>query len=327
MKKLLPFLAAAALLFALTACDEPASNSDENLSSNTSAVSQDSLTSITFIDDLGRTVKVDSPKRVAVLTGSFADVWCLAGGKDSLVATVGDAWTSFDLDLDESVVDLGSVAAPNVELLLDAQPDLVLASSNISADLELQSTFEQMRLTVAYFDIQHFSDYLNMLDICTKITGLLENYDLYGIQIQTRVEQAIARQTGEHPTVLCIRTTGSKCIVKGSENFLLGEMLADLGSVNIADGNNALLENLSLEAIMIADPDYIFAVLHGVDQTQAMATLEQMLLSNPAWAGLRAVQEGRFFTLEYQLYNLKPNAHWGEAYEKLADILYPDSPA
>ena len=51
--------------------------------------------------------------------------------------------------------------------------------------------------------------------------------------------------------------------------------------------------------------------------------LEETLLSDPAWAGLNAVQEGRFYTLEHSLYNLKPNARWGEAYEKLADILYP----
>ena len=52
-------------------------------------------------------------------------------------------------------------------------------------------------------------------------------------------------------------------------------------------------------------------------------TLEKTLLTNPAWQSLRAVQEGNFHTLEHSLYNLKPNARWGEAYEKLADILYP----
>ena len=51
--------------------------------------------------------------------------------------------------------------------------------------------------------------------------------------------------------------------------------------------------------------------------------LEGEVLSNPAWGGLTAVREGRFHTLEHELYNLKPNARWGEAYEKLADILYP----
>ena len=78
------------------------------------------------------------------------------------------------------------------------------------------------------------------------------------------------------------------------------------------------------EGILAGDPDYIFAVLQGADAAAAQASLDGALLSNPAWSGLRAVREGRFITLDHRLYNLKPNARWGEAYEKLADILYPN---
>ena len=134
---------------------------------------------------------------------------------------------------------------------------------------------------------------------------------------------AVARADGSAPTVLVIRATGVSCKVKGSEGNVLGEMLAGLGCVNVADSDAALLEDLSLEAIIKAEPDYIFAVLQGSDPTDAMATLESTLLTNPAWSQLKAVQDGRFYTLEHELYNLKPNARWGEAYEKLADILYP----
>ena len=96
-----------------------------------------------------------------------------------------------------------------------------------------------------------------------------------------------------------------------------------MGCVNVADGSS-LLENLSLEAIIAADPDYIFAVLQGSDPTDAQQMLEATLLDNPAWSELRAVKEGRFYTLDPTLYNLKPNARWGEAYEKLAEILYTE---
>ena len=314
------------LLIFLSACASRPAGPDGRPGSSDSetgpSAGETSPASVVFTDDLGREVTVESPRRVTALIGSFADVWCLAGGKDLLVAAAGDSWTSFDLGLDESVVDLGGVKEPNLELLLSAQPDFILASSNTDADVELLDTFEQVGLTVAYFDIQHFDDYLHMLDVCTQLTGCRENYDRYGLQVRAQVEQAKVRQTGEAPTVICMRSTGSSCKVKGSVDFLLGEMLADLGCVNLADGDDALLEDLSLEAILAADPDWIFVVLQGSDPTNAMETLEQTLLSNPAWAGLTAVREGRFYTLEHELYNLKPNARWGEAYEKLADILY-----
>ena len=82
-------------LFLLVSCGTAAPSSQ-----SASAAQADS---VTFTDDLGRTVTVDSPKRVAALIGSFADVWCIAGGKDTLVAAADDTWTQFDLDLDESV--------------------------------------------------------------------------------------------------------------------------------------------------------------------------------------------------------------------------------
>lgn len=316
-------LAAILLVCTLTACAPTSAPSDSTVQSGGSTSSSSQTQAVTFTDDLGRTVTVERPERVAALIGSFADIWCLAGGQDSLVATANDAWTSFDLGLDDSVLDLGGVKEPNFEILLSAQPDLVLASCNTTANVDMRTSLEQANIPVAYFDIQHFSDYLRMLEICTQLTGCPERYTQYGEEVGKEIDQAIARQDGSAPTVLCMRTTGSSCKVKGSQDFLLGEMLADLGCVNVADQDSALLEDLSLEAIMSADPDYIFVVLQGSDPTKAQDTLERTLLSNPAWGSLRAVQEGRFYTLEHSLYNLKPNARWGEAYEKLADILYP----
>ena len=315
---LLP-LAALLLAGALTACGAP-SPSQSPEAGGSAAQTQ----TYVFTDDLGRTVAApERPQRVAALIGSFADMWCLAGGQDSLAAAAHDAWTSFDLGLDESVADLGAVKEPNLEVLLAARPDFILASCNTAADLELEGTFEQAGIPTAYFDIQSFEDYLNMLEICTALTGCPENYETYGLAVQEQVEAAKARQDGSAPTVLTLRATGSSCKVKGSQDFLLGEMLSDLGCVNVADSDASLLEELSLEAILAADPDYIFAVLQGSDASDAQETLEKTLLTNPAWQSLRAVQEGNFHTLEHSLYNLKPNARWGEAYEKLADILYP----
>ena len=220
------------------------------------------------------------------------------------------------------MADLGAVKEPSLEVLLAAEPDLILASVNTAANLELEDTFAQAGIPDAYFEVDCFEDYLRMLEICTRLTGRPERYESCGESVRAQVDAAVARQDGSAPRVLYVRATGSSCKAKGSEGSVLGEMLADLGCVNIADGGG-LLENLSLEGIIAGDPDYIFAVLQGADASAAWKSLEGALLSNPAWSSLRAVEEGRFITLDHRLYNLKPNARWGEAYEGLADILYP----
>lgn len=277
---------------------------------------------VTIVDDLGRSVTVDNPERVAVLIGSFADVWCLAGGAESLVATANDAWTSFEgLPLD-GVVNLGASKEISLETLIAAEPDFIVASCNTALDLELLPTFEEMGIPAAYFEVSTFDQYLSMLQRCTEITGDTQAYQTYGVDVKKQVEDAVARADGTQPKVLYIRVSSSGCKVKNSQDNVLGEMLAALDCVNIADREESLLENLSMEVIMAEDPDYIFLVYQSADPTVAQAVADEMLRSDPAWSTLRAVQEGRCYVMDQGLYNLKPNARWGQAYEALADILY-----
>ena len=101
-------------------------------------------------------------------------------------------------------------------------------------------------------------------------------------------------------------------------------MLKDLDCINIADSDDSLLDDLSMEAIVEADPEYIFVTVQGNDMDAAMKNVEELLTSNPAWASLRAVKKNQYYVMDKLLFNLKPNARWGEAYEQLVDILYPE---
>ena len=275
---------------------------------------------ICFTDDLGRQVNLKPPKKAAALSGSFADIWLLAGGE--LAAAANDSWDSLSLPLGEQVVNLGSITAPDVERLIASQPDLVLASANTDADLALKDILEQANIPTAYFSVSNFEEYLHMLEICTSITGRKDLYEENGLKVLEEIRQVKERVDGSSPRVLFLRASAGSVKAKGSEGNVCGEMLADLGCINIADGEDRLLEDLSMEAVIAADPDYIFITTQGSNQEAAMENVEQILLQNPAWNTLSAVKEGRYYVLDKRLYNLKPNARWGEAYRGLADVLY-----
>ena len=130
---------------------------------------------VIFTDALDREVTVCDPERVAVLIGSFADVWCLAGGE--VCATVDDAWDEFALDISEDAVNLGNTKEPSVEKLLASEPDFIIASSNTRADMDMLDTLNASGITTAYFYVNNFEDYLNMLKICTDITGREDLYE------------------------------------------------------------------------------------------------------------------------------------------------------
>lgn len=324
-------LLAAAMALSLAACGEkpqqPQETAPQEAPQKTAqpeapAETPAETTAVTFIDDLGREVTVDSPKRVVIMLGSYADTWVLAGGKDSIAACAEDSWGDFDLQLADSVASTGSILKPDLEAVISADPDFIIASSNTSSNMELLETFEKMDVPTAYFGVNSFDEYLHMLDICTQITGCRENYQTYGLDVQKQIEEAKTAIDDSKPTALLIRVGGKSCNVKGSSGTVLGELLLDMGAVNIADSDQSLLENLSIEQIMKDDPQFIFVVFQGSDTEASQKNLEETLLSNPAWSSLTAVSEGRYHVMDRTLFHLKPNANWGRSYETLAEILY-----
>ena len=238
------------------------------------------------------------------------------------MASVNDAWDSLDLGLDDSVVKLGAILEPNVELLIASQPDFVIASANTKPDVEMLATLENAGITVAYFDVNNYEDYIAMLDICTDITGRKDLYEKNGVSVRTEVENAKKQIDGSNPKILLLRAASKNIKAKGSDGIVSGEILKDLGCVNIADSDSSLLDDLSLEAIVKEDPDFIFVTIQGTNTEAALKNVDTLLKSNPVWNSLTAVKNDRYYVLDKSLYNFKPNERWGEAYQKLADILY-----
>ncbi len=287
-------------------------------------VSSDLDAQIIFTDALNREIHIEkSPERVAALIGSFADVWQLSGG--SVCATAEDAWDDFGLELGDAV-NIGGAHSPSVESLLSADPDFVIASASTASNVEMKETLENAGITVAYFDVDCFEDYLSMLDICTDITGRKDLYVQNGTMLQAQIdaikEECLQANLPENERkILLLRASSGFVKAKGSEGTILGEMLADLGCINIADSDEALLENLSVESVIREEPYRIFVVTMGDDTETAIDNLTRMMDENPAWGSLEAVSENRLHIMDRKLFNIKPNAKWAEAYEQLSAIL------
>ncbi len=287
-------------------------------------VSSDMDAQIIFTDALNREIHIEkSPERVAALIGSFADVWQLSGG--SVCATAEDAWDDFGLELGDAV-NIGGAHSPSVESLLSADPDFVIASASTASNVEMKETLENAGITVAYFDVDCFEDYLSMLDICTDITGRKDLYEQNGTMLQAQIdaikEECLQANLPENERkILLLRASSGFVKAKGSEGTILGEMLADLGCINIADSDETLLENLSVESVIREEPYRIFVVTMGDDTETAIDNLTRMMDENPAWGSLEAVSENRLHIMDRKLFNIKPNAKWAEAYEQLSAIL------
>lgn len=316
-------VAVAAGLFAGCAKAAPASSSSAS-SSALSSSAQTAAGSWTYTDALGHKVTINSmPQRVISLYGSFAECWMLAGGE--VIGATDDAVKERDLDFDDDVTIVGTVKEPNLEQIIALTPDLVLLSADIAPQVQLDTALTEAKIPHIYLQMDDYRTYLEVLRGFCDLTGRDDLYAENGIEMEQQVNEAMERAKAqtEHPTVLLLRAFSSGVKAKAEDN-LAGIILKDLGADNIASRHESLLEDLSMETIIAEDPDYIFVTIMGTDEEAAMKSIADTLGANPAWKDLSAVKNDRFIVLPKELFHYKPNEKWGESYEYLVDILYPN---
>lgn len=330
MKRILPlFLALALLLTGCTAVSTTESTSqtvsqvDSPSSAPESASSQlESAGEVSITDSNGSHITLGtSAPRVVAAYGSFAEAWLLAGGE--LCGVTQDALEQRDLGLPEDIAVVGTVKEPNAEEIIALEPDLVLLASDITAQADIRDVLENAGLACAFFQVDTFADYAFMMEQLCAVTGREDLYEENVTQVGQQIEeaQANAALSSTRPNVLLIRAFSTGIKAK-TDDELAGAILKDLGAHNIADDHPSMLEDLSLEEVIAADPDYIFVTTMG-DEQKALDYLNGLIQQNPAWSELSAVKEDRYIVLPKDLFHYKPNNRWGESYQYLGEILYP----
>lgn len=265
-------------------------------------------------------------RRVIALSESNAELWLLAGG--SLIATSDDA---MDLErLGGDTVSLGDMDHVSLEAVAALEPDLLILFSTVPAQKALGEAAEEIGLNVYYTNIDNFADYDRVMKELTSYTGKPENYDRYAGEVKRQIDGILADvpdASSAGPdgngagsgTFLLLHVSATKSKAEKSDYFAC-EIFNDLGLSNIAADDSAF-DELSVEAVAAADPEYIFVVPRG-DEEKALQSFEELFAGQPVWESLSAVRNGNCHLLSKELFGLKPNDKWAEAYKEGYALLY-----
>ncbi len=268
-----------------------------------------------------------APKTVAALSSSIAEMWLLAGG--SLAGVSADAFAAErGFALPGGVANLGGVFSPSAERLLDLKPDLVLLSRDIAAHRSLAKTLRAAHIPALLVKVETLDEYLSALRDFTGITGDAAAFERNGQRVREQADALLARLPADkgRKSALFFRAYSSGITAITGEHqvcAILSDIGVDVVGGGTAGGRTSAL-NVSVEHIIEANPDFIFAVFQG-DEDKARASFAASFAAHPAWASLRAVRDGRFIVLPKALFHFKPNSRWAQAYEHLLRIVYPET--
>lgn len=276
----------------------------------------------TFTDGNGETVILsEKPEKIAILFSSYADIWKSAGGTVDI--TVGESVERGFAEESSVIVDENAGHnSINMEILISEQPDIVIGTTDYECQNETVEFCRSNGIPAAAFKVETFSNYLDVLKIFCDITGRYDLYKKNGTDVKERIDRLLSsnKDVASGKKILFIRagSTAKSTKAKNTSQHFVCEMLRELGAVNIADSKSDLLDNLSLETILIEQPDCIFISLMG--NPGSSQNYVEELFTTPGWKDLECIKKGNYFFLPKELFHFKPNSKWDEAYEYLIDL-------
>ena len=220
----------------------------------------------------------ERPTRIVSLSPSATETLFAIGAADQVVAV--DKNSNFPDEVPKGDLD---AYEPNVEAVIDKEPDLVVLSNDAN---DLIASLEAVEIPVLLEDAPTDLDgVLDQVDDLGRATGHVEEAEELAATMREDIEEIVADTEAEG--VSYYYELDSSYYSQTSATFL-GKLIGDLGLVNIADGagDGSDYPQLSAEHIIREDPDLILLA-----DTKCCQQSAETVAARPGWAELQAVEE------------------------------------
>lgn len=273
---------------------------------------------LVMTDGLGRTVTLAQPaQRVVSLAPSNTEILFAVGAGSQVVGR--DNFSNYPPEALE-LPGLGDFMGFSIEQIVALNPDLVLLAEIHPP--ELVKSLEDAGLTVYYLkNPLALEEMYSMVITVGELTGHKTDAEALVTQLSTRVaaiQQKIA-DVEQRPTVFyeIDGTDPSKPWTTGRGTFI-DTLLEMAKAENVGRAMDSQYGQLSIEAILAADPDFIL-----LGDANFGVTPEQVA-ARAGWGELTAVKEGRVLPFNDDLVS-RPGPRLVDGLEELVKILHEEA--
>ena len=276
---------------------------------------------MTVTDDAGREVEIaEPPERIVSLAPSNTEIVCALGACDRLVGV-----TDFD-DYPPEVADVADVviaAQVDVELVVGAEPDLVLAAGNELTPTPVIEQLDDLGLTVLVLYPESLDEVADNVRLVASVLDADAAADAIVTEMEERVADVVTAVEGaERPRTLYeVFHAEGVTYTAGEGSFLASLIELAGGDPVVGDAQGTL----PAEALVAADPELILLGTASYDATLADADAALASVgARPGWSDLAAVRNGRVQPYLEDIVTTRPGPRIVDGLEALARAIHPD---
>jgi iron complex transport system substrate-binding protein len=276
---------------------------------------------IELTDDAGRTVLLDAPaERIVSLAPSNTEIVCALDACDRLVGV-----TDFD-DYPPEVADITDVVIQtqvDTELVVEAEPDLVLAAGNELTPTAAIQQLEELGLTVLVLYPESLAEVYANIELIGAALDATEPADALVASMEERVaavEEAV--EGADRPRTLYEVFHAEGTTYTAGEGSFLASLIEIAGGEPVVGDAQGVID---AESLVAADPELILLGSASYDPTLADAgSALDAVAARPGWGELTAVGTGAVVPYLDDIVTTRPGPRIVDGLEALAGAIHPD---
>jgi len=253
---------------------------------------------VTIIDKTGRYVEVPRPvKRIVSLNSGMSALICAFGEGDKIVGR--NCSSTFPSYLKEVFVVGKSSSHPNIELILEQKPDVVVTDPMLfeaerekieatGIPLIIDSTSDPDRLLPL---IRNFGLILGKKEKAKEIIDYIE----HSLSI---VDERVEKLKLEGKPIPSVFFEFRNAYKSASAETVFHKPLVAAGGINIAAGEPLGTPKLSSEWVFQRNPDIIIKRISGDASVEEMKQIREEIMSRPGLKEVKAVKEGKVYIIK-----------------------------
>ena len=247
-------------------------------------------TSITLIDDSGRSVALKQPaQRIISLTPHVTELLFAAGAGAQVVGTVD--YSNYPAAA-LRIARIGDSAQLDLERIVALKPDLIVVWKNGNAQRQLDKLL-RLGIPVFYNEPRRLADIARAIEQLGRLAGTEARALPAARAFAARADELQRRFAGRAPVTVFFQIW-DRPLMTVSGDHLISDVIRLCGGRNVFAGLKALTPEISTEAVLDVDPEAIAGVTAEAGQSENLELWKK-------WPRRTAVARGNLFLIHSDL--------------------------
>ncbi|MFO7815444.1 MAG: cobalamin-binding protein [Halanaerobiales bacterium] len=273
---------------------------------------------LTVTDGLGEEIVLEEkPTKIISISPNMTEILFAVGAGDNVIGVT----TFADYPEEATEVDkIGTITEPNIEKIIEMEPDVVIASS--VNKMETVDRLKELNVKVAGFSADNVNMGIENIKKIGKLTGNEKESDEIVTEMYIKIAEInnlVEEHLEDNDKRKVFYEIWNDPLYTAGENNFIDDLINMAGGINIGRLAEGQWPQYNLEKLLVEDPEVYISTPHSAE----MEVSKEQIKNRDQYQSISAIKNDRVYLIDEDIVN-RPSPRLVKGLELMTKAVFPE---